>query len=94
MLVKSAVVTERLGQGDAFTLDETRTLAEGTPHRPTCTCCRGPASRNATRPRLPLPDEPFTGVDVPTQELLGGLLERLAADGAALSSFVNMIIIC
>ncbi|HEU5129243.1 MAG TPA: anchored repeat-type ABC transporter ATP-binding subunit [Glycomyces sp.] len=34
-------------------------------------------------PGLLLLDEPFTGVDVPTQELLTGLLDRLAAEGTA-----------
>ncbi|MFD7407959.1 anchored repeat-type ABC transporter ATP-binding subunit [Streptomyces sp. NPDC059866] len=38
----------------------------------------------ATEPRLLLLDEPFTGVDVPTQELLNDLFGRLAADGRAL----------
>ncbi|PZG01757.1 anchored repeat-type ABC transporter ATP-binding subunit [Micromonospora deserti] len=38
----------------------------------------------ALRPAVLLLDEPFTGVDVPTQELLTELLARLAADGAAL----------
>ncbi|THV29546.1 anchored repeat-type ABC transporter ATP-binding subunit [Glycomyces paridis] len=38
----------------------------------------------ARRPALLLLDEPFTGVDVPTQELLTGLLARLAADGTAI----------
>ncbi|WP_223281092.1 anchored repeat-type ABC transporter ATP-binding subunit [Streptomyces antnestii] len=38
----------------------------------------------ATRPRLLLLDEPFTGVDVPTQELLTDLFIRLAADDKAL----------
>lgn len=37
----------------------------------------------ARHPRLLLLDEPFTGVDVPTQELLTGLLTRLAAEGTA-----------
>ncbi|MEU9336477.1 anchored repeat-type ABC transporter ATP-binding subunit [Streptomyces sp. NPDC048290] len=38
----------------------------------------------AAEPRLLLLDEPFTGVDVPTQELLNDLFGRLAEDGAAL----------
>ncbi|WP_030160838.1 anchored repeat-type ABC transporter ATP-binding subunit [Glycomyces sp. NRRL B-16210] len=38
----------------------------------------------ARRPGLLLLDEPFTGVDVPTQELLTGLLARLAASGTAI----------
>ncbi|MCD0447253.1 anchored repeat-type ABC transporter ATP-binding subunit [Glycomyces sp. A-F 0318] len=38
----------------------------------------------ARRPRLLLLDEPFTGVDVPTQELLTGLLARLAEEGTAI----------
>ncbi|SDE16258.1 anchored repeat-type ABC transporter ATP-binding subunit [Glycomyces harbinensis] len=38
----------------------------------------------ARRPRLLLLDEPFTGVDVPTQELLTGLLTRLAEEGTAI----------
>lgn len=37
----------------------------------------------ATRPAVLLLDEPFTGVDVPTQELLTALLGRLAAAGTA-----------
>ncbi|MFC3494711.1 anchored repeat-type ABC transporter ATP-binding subunit [Glycomyces rhizosphaerae] len=37
----------------------------------------------ARRPSLLLLDEPFTGVDVPTQELLTGLLARLAKEGTA-----------
>jgi manganese/iron transport system ATP-binding protein len=37
-----------------------------------------------SRPRLLLLDEPFTGVDVPTQELLNDLFGRLAADGRGL----------
>ncbi|RRS01384.1 anchored repeat-type ABC transporter ATP-binding subunit [Glycomyces terrestris] len=37
----------------------------------------------ARRPNLLLLDEPFTGVDVPTQELLTGLLSRLAQEGTA-----------
>ncbi|MER7661478.1 MULTISPECIES: anchored repeat-type ABC transporter ATP-binding subunit [unclassified Streptomyces] len=35
-------------------------------------------------PRLLLLDEPFTGVDAPTQELLNDLFGRLAADGKGL----------
>jgi manganese/iron transport system ATP-binding protein len=38
----------------------------------------------ARRPALLLLDEPFTGVDVPTQELLTGLLARLAEEGTAI----------
>ncbi|MEU8761446.1 anchored repeat-type ABC transporter ATP-binding subunit [Streptomyces sp. NPDC048659] len=38
----------------------------------------------AAEPRLLLLDEPFTGVDVPTQELLGELFGRLAAEGCGL----------
>lgn len=38
----------------------------------------------ALRPRLLLLDEPYTGLDVPTQELLDGLFTRLAAEGTAL----------
>ncbi len=38
----------------------------------------------ARRPSLLLLDEPFTGVDVPTQELLTELLARLAEEGAAI----------
>ncbi|MEV6367178.1 anchored repeat-type ABC transporter ATP-binding subunit [Micromonospora musae] len=38
----------------------------------------------ASRPAVLLLDEPFTGVDVPTQELLTELLGRLRADGTAL----------
>ncbi|MEV5082223.1 anchored repeat-type ABC transporter ATP-binding subunit [Streptomyces sp. NPDC056159] len=38
----------------------------------------------AREPQLLLLDEPFTGVDVPTQELLNDLFGRLAADGKAL----------
>ncbi|WP_137991500.1 anchored repeat-type ABC transporter ATP-binding subunit [Streptomyces vilmorinianum] len=38
----------------------------------------------ACEPRLLLLDEPFTGVDVPTQELLDELFGRLAADGRGL----------
>ncbi|MGA5503977.1 anchored repeat-type ABC transporter ATP-binding subunit [Streptomyces umbrinus] len=38
----------------------------------------------ASEPRLLLLDEPFTGVDVPTQELLNDLFGRLAADGRGL----------
>jgi len=38
----------------------------------------------ARRPALLLLDEPFTGVDVPTQELLTGLLAGLADDGTAI----------
>ncbi|MFD0316275.1 anchored repeat-type ABC transporter ATP-binding subunit [Streptomyces flavalbus] len=38
----------------------------------------------ASDPRLLLLDEPFTGVDVPTQELLNDLFRRLAAEGRAL----------
>ncbi|MCC3763117.1 anchored repeat-type ABC transporter ATP-binding subunit [Glycomyces sp. TRM65418] len=37
----------------------------------------------ARRPSLLLLDEPFTGVDVPTQELLTALLARLAQEGTA-----------
>jgi manganese/iron transport system ATP-binding protein len=37
----------------------------------------------ARRPRVLLLDEPFTGVDVPTQELLSGLLTQLRSDGKA-----------
>jgi manganese/iron transport system ATP-binding protein len=37
----------------------------------------------ARRPGLLLLDEPFTGVDVPTQELLTALLSRLAQEGTA-----------
>lgn len=37
----------------------------------------------ATHPRVLFLDEPFTGVDVPTQELLTDLLARLADDGVA-----------
>jgi manganese/iron transport system ATP-binding protein len=37
-----------------------------------------------SKPRLLLLDEPFTGVDVPTQELLNELFGRLAADGSGL----------
>jgi manganese/iron transport system ATP-binding protein len=37
-----------------------------------------------SEPRLLLLDEPFTGVDVPTQELLNDLFGRLAADGRGL----------
>jgi manganese/iron transport system ATP-binding protein len=36
------------------------------------------------RPRLLLLDEPFTGLDVPTQELLTGLLAELRTEGKAL----------
>lgn len=35
----------------------------------------------ATRPEVLLLDEPFTGVDVPTQEMLTELLSRLSAEG-------------
>ncbi|MEU5218639.1 anchored repeat-type ABC transporter ATP-binding subunit [Streptomyces sp. NPDC020807] len=38
----------------------------------------------AARPRLLLLDEPFTGVDVPTQDLLNELFGRLAAEGRGL----------
>ncbi|MFE1381691.1 anchored repeat-type ABC transporter ATP-binding subunit [Streptomyces sp. NPDC058740] len=38
----------------------------------------------AAEPRLLLLDEPFTGVDVPTQDLLGELFGRLAAEGRGL----------
>jgi manganese/iron transport system ATP-binding protein len=38
----------------------------------------------AAEPRLLLLDEPFTGVDVPTQELLNKLFGRLAEDGRGL----------
>ncbi|MFI6265051.1 anchored repeat-type ABC transporter ATP-binding subunit [Micromonospora sp. NPDC051006] len=38
----------------------------------------------ASRPAVLLLDEPFTGVDVPTQELLTDLVARLRADGTAL----------
>jgi manganese/iron transport system ATP-binding protein len=38
----------------------------------------------ALRPSVLLLDEPFTGVDVPTQELLGELLARLRSDGHAI----------
>ncbi|WP_199040881.1 anchored repeat-type ABC transporter ATP-binding subunit [Glycomyces salinus] len=38
----------------------------------------------ARRPSLMLLDEPFTGVDVPTQELLTELLTGLAAEGTAI----------
>ncbi|MFI1659173.1 anchored repeat-type ABC transporter ATP-binding subunit [Streptomyces sp. NPDC020472] len=38
----------------------------------------------AAEPRILLLDEPFTGVDVPTQELLNDLFGRLAEDGTAL----------
>ncbi|MEU9317352.1 anchored repeat-type ABC transporter ATP-binding subunit [Streptomyces sp. NPDC048295] len=38
----------------------------------------------AAEPRLLLLDEPFTGVDVPTQELLNELFGRLAAEGRGL----------
>ncbi|MGW5003591.1 anchored repeat-type ABC transporter ATP-binding subunit [Streptomyces hydrogenans] len=38
----------------------------------------------AAEPRILLLDEPFTGVDVPTQELLNNLFGRLAEDGTAL----------
>ncbi|MDN3296507.1 anchored repeat-type ABC transporter ATP-binding subunit [Streptomyces ficellus] len=38
----------------------------------------------AAEPRLLLLDEPFTGVDVPTQDLLNDLFGRLAADGRGL----------
>jgi manganese/iron transport system ATP-binding protein len=38
----------------------------------------------AAGPRILLLDEPFTGVDVPTQELLNELFGRLAAEGRAL----------
>ncbi|MEV7228721.1 MULTISPECIES: anchored repeat-type ABC transporter ATP-binding subunit [Polymorphospora] len=37
----------------------------------------------ALRPRVLLLDEPFTGVDVPTQELLTALLDRLRGEGVA-----------
>jgi manganese/iron transport system ATP-binding protein len=37
----------------------------------------------ALRPRLLLLDEPFTGLDVPTQELLTGLLRQLRDEGKA-----------
>ncbi len=38
----------------------------------------------ARRPRLLLLDEPFTGLDMPTQELLTGLFEELADEGTTL----------
>jgi manganese/iron transport system ATP-binding protein len=38
----------------------------------------------AREPGLLLLDEPFTGVDVPTQELLVGLLAQLAEEGTAI----------
>ena len=38
----------------------------------------------AAGPRTLLLDEPFTGVDVPTQDLLNELFGRLAAEGRAL----------
>lgn len=38
----------------------------------------------ATRPSVLLLDEPFTGVDMPTQEMLTELFCRLAADGTTL----------
>ncbi|WP_338895158.1 ATP-binding cassette domain-containing protein [Streptomyces sp. TG1A-60] len=38
----------------------------------------------AAGPSILLLDEPFTGVDVPTQELLNELFRRLAAEGKAL----------
>ncbi|MEV3936662.1 anchored repeat-type ABC transporter ATP-binding subunit [Glycomyces sp. NPDC049804] len=38
----------------------------------------------AREPGLLLLDEPFTGVDVPTQELLVGLLDQLAEEGTAI----------
>ncbi|MGW6746149.1 anchored repeat-type ABC transporter ATP-binding subunit [Streptomyces sp. NPDC055025] len=38
----------------------------------------------AVDPQLLLLDEPFTGLDAPTQELLNGLFGRLAADGKGL----------
>lgn len=38
----------------------------------------------ALRPALMLLDEPFTGLDVPTQELLTGLFRQLGAEGKAL----------
>ena len=38
----------------------------------------------ALRPRLLLLDEPFTGLDIPTQELLTDLLGELSAEGCAL----------
>ncbi|MFD5780417.1 anchored repeat-type ABC transporter ATP-binding subunit [Streptomyces sp. NPDC126933] len=38
----------------------------------------------ASEPRLLLLDEPFTGVDIPTQELLNQLFHRLAAEGRGL----------
>ncbi|MFE7513458.1 anchored repeat-type ABC transporter ATP-binding subunit [Streptomyces sp. NPDC057540] len=38
----------------------------------------------AVEPRLLLLDEPFTGVDVPTQDLLNELFGRLAAEGRGL----------
>ncbi|MBP2337270.1 manganese/iron transport system ATP-binding protein [Saccharothrix coeruleofusca] len=37
----------------------------------------------ALRPRVLLLDEPFTGIDVPTQELLSGLLAGLRDEGVA-----------
>lgn len=37
----------------------------------------------ATRPSLLLLDEPFTGLDLPTQDVLSGTISRLAADGCA-----------
>ncbi|GIG36935.1 anchored repeat-type ABC transporter ATP-binding subunit [Cellulomonas pakistanensis] len=37
----------------------------------------------ALRPRVLLLDEPFTGLDMPTQELLTGLFTELAAEGVA-----------